>query len=205
MRKYSNDSRNAAMAAWAAWEQGKFWEMHDLLFQHAPELERPVLDRLAGELGLDMARFKSAMDGMTHLPELQKNLDRIHDLDVWSTPTVIINGRMYKGAQPYENYKVIVEEALRGKDVGRLIRFFRAFLAWSGPPEARAEGTSFGLGKVPLYVPVPAARPTNEPKIGEMAPDFTLPSVDGADVTLSSFRGAKNVLLTFLPAAFTPV
>jgi peroxiredoxin (alkyl hydroperoxide reductase subunit C) len=52
---------------------------------------------------------------------------------------------------------------------------------------------------------VPPARPVNEPKTGEQAPDFTLPSVDDRMVTLSSFRGRKNVLLTFLPAAFTPV
>lgn len=205
MRKYSNDSRNAALAAWAAWEQGKFWEMHDLLFQHAPELERPVLDRLAGELGLDMARFTRAMDKMTQLPELQENLDRIHDLDVWSTPTVIINGHLYKGAQPYENYREILEMALKGNKAGRVTRFLRASLAWAQPRKAHAEGSSFGQGKVPLYVNVSRARPTNEPKVGEAAPDFTLPSVNDKSVTLSSFKGKKNVLLTFLPAAFTPV
>ncbi len=42
-------------------------------------------------------------------------------------------------------------------------------------------------------------------KVGQMAPDFTLPSVDGKKVTLSQFRGRKNVVLSFVPAAFTPV
>ena len=112
MRRYSHDSRNAALAAWAAWDQGKFWEMHDLLFEKAPELDRPALDELARQLGLDMARYKKAMDEQTHLPELQENLDRIHELDIWSTPTTIINGRVIKGAQPYENYKKIIDEAL---------------------------------------------------------------------------------------------
>ncbi|WP_031480336.1 peroxiredoxin [Maridesulfovibrio frigidus] len=41
--------------------------------------------------------------------------------------------------------------------------------------------------------------------VGEMAPDFTLPSVSGEDVQLSSFRGKKNVVLSFVPAAFTPI
>ena len=112
MRRYSHDSQNAALAAWAAWDQGKFWEMHDLLFEKAPELDRPALDELARQLGLDMARYKKAMDEQTHLPELQENLDRIHELDIWSTPTTIINGRVIKGAQPYENYKKIIDEAL---------------------------------------------------------------------------------------------
>jgi peroxiredoxin len=45
----------------------------------------------------------------------------------------------------------------------------------------------------------------SEPKVGELAPDFTLPSTSGAKVTLSSFRGQKNVLLAWFPLAFTSV
>ncbi len=205
MRKYSNDSKNAALASWAAWEQGKFWEMHDLLFQNAPELGRPVLDRLARELGLDMVKFTVAMDKMAQLKELQENLDRIHDLDIWSTPTVIINGRLSKGAQSYENYKEMVEESLKGKGSGNLTWLLHSALSMAGPRCVHAEGSSFGQGKVPLYVSVPRSRPTNEPKVGEAAPDFTLPSVGDETVALSDFRGKKNVLLSFLPAAFTPV
>jgi len=274
MRRYSHDSQNAALAAWAAWDQGKFWEMHDLLFEKAPELDRSALDELARQLGLDMARYKKAMDEQTHLPELQENLDRIHELDIWSTPTTIINGRVIKGAQPYENYKKIIEEAL-GKSSRR--QMSSSFLSnilmdsqkvhqavpppaglgvgatpvvWGGftslprsrrggtgggsrlrrdrpsdgskrllarlsileilsvvltPSDAHAENKVFGQGKVPLYVRVPDAKPTNEPKLGDQAPDFTLPSVEDTWITLSDFRGSKNVLLSFMPAAFTPV
>jgi len=42
-------------------------------------------------------------------------------------------------------------------------------------------------------------------KIGDPAPDFTLPSVSGEKVTLSQYRGNKNVVLSFVPAAWTPV
>ena len=41
--------------------------------------------------------------------------------------------------------------------------------------------------------------------VGELAPDFTLPSVAGPKITLSQFRGKKNVILSFVPAAWTPV
>ena len=206
MRKYSHDSRNAALAAWAAWDQGKFWEMHDLLFEKAPELDRPALDELARELGLDMARFKKSMDDQTHLPELQENLDKIHDLDIWSTPTTIINGRIIKGAQPYENYRKIIEEALnqssQRESRSSILEMFSMVLA---PSAAHAENKVFGQGKVPLYVSVPDGKPTNEPKVGEQAPDFTLTSIEDSRITLSDYRGKKNVLLSFLPAAFTPV
>ena len=42
-------------------------------------------------------------------------------------------------------------------------------------------------------------------KIGDQAPDFTLPSVSGEKVTLSQYRGKKNVVISFVPAAWTPV
>jgi hypothetical protein len=206
MRRYSGDSRNAALAAWAAWDQGKFWEMHDLLFEKAPELGRPALDDLARKLGLDMPRFKKAMDEQTYLPELQENLDRIHALDIWSTPTTIINGRVIKGAQPYENYKKIIDEALGKSSLHQdRLSFLSRILGVLAPSDVHAESKVFGQGKVPLYIRVPDARPTNEPKIGELAPDFTLSSVGDTRITLSDYRGNKNVLLSFLPAAFTPV
>jgi len=206
MRRYSHDSRNAALAAWAAWEQGKFWEMHDLLFEKAPELGRPDLDELARELGLDMKKFTKAMDDQARLPELQENLDRIHELDIWSTPTTIINGRILKGAQSYENYKKVIDEAL-GQSSSRQDRpsLLSTLLGALAPPDAHAESREFGQGKVPLYVRIPDAKPVNEPKVGEQAPDFTLMSVEDVGITLSDFRGKKNVLLSFLPAAFTPV
>ena len=206
MRRYSHDSRNAALAAWAAWDQGKFWEMHDLLFENAPELERANLDSLALKLGLDMGKFTKAMDEMSHLPELQENLDRVHEIDVWSTPTTIINGRLIKGVQPYENYKSAIDEALaEGKSSDSKRSPLERVLGFLRPNSAHADGSIFGQGKVPLYVKVPDLKPVNEPAVGEIAPDFTLPSTGDTDVSLGDFKGKKNVLLTFLPAAFTPV
>jgi len=43
----------------------------------------------------------------------------------------------------------------------------------------------------------------NTPQVGDLAPDFTAPSTSGSDVSLSSFRGKKSVLLAFFPLAFT--
>lgn len=206
MRRYSHDSENAALAAWAAWDQGKFWEMHDLLFEKAPELDRPILDDLARQLGLDMNKFKKAMEEKSNLPELKENLDRVHQLDIWSTPTAIINGRVVKGAQPIENYRKVIDEALGKSGLTPWVpAYLKALFHVLGPVPAHAQSREFGRGKVPLYIKVPDAKPTNEPKVGEEAPDFTLPSVGDASISLKEYRGKKNVLLSFLPAAFTPV
>ncbi|TNF47606.1 redoxin domain-containing protein [bacterium] len=205
MRTYSHISRDTALASYAAWDQGKFWEMHDLLFENAPELDRDVIDSLARKLNLDMDRFKKSMENMEHLDELQGNLDRVHDLDVWSTPTVIINGTMIKGAQPYENYKREVDKALKELSALESFDSLKAiFLGLIQPSAAYADGGAFGQGQVPLWVPAPKMKPTNDIRVGQEAPDFTLPSVLGKEITLSDFRGEKNVLISFLPAAFTP-
>jgi len=49
----------------------------------------------------------------------------------------------------------------------------------------------------------PVAPPKTHLKVGDMAPDFTLPSTQGKPITLSDFRGKKTVVLAFFPAAFT--
>ena len=100
----------------------------------------------------------------------------------------------------------MVEEALGQSSRRRNRPSVLSSLLWAlTPPEVHAESKVFGQGKVPLYVRVPDAKPTNEPKVGEEAPDFTLPSVNDTRITLSDYRGKKNVLLSFMPAAFTPV
>ena len=205
MRQYSGYSRNTALASYAAWDQGKFWEMHDLLYENAPDLEPEILDDLARKLGLDMVQFSTSMKEQKHLDELQGNLDRIHDLDVWSTPTVIINGKMIKGARPYEVYQKAIEEALGSSGrSGIAHRIALVTLAVIGPAEALAGDGEFGRGKVPLWVAASKLKPTNDLKVGMEAPDFTLPDTRGGEITLSNFRGKKNVLISFLPAAFTP-
>lgn len=83
----------AARAAEAARIQGKFWEMHDLLFEHQEALEDADLERYAQQLSLDMTRFRADMAS----PEVQQRIesDRAQGaaVGVEATPTIIINGR----------------------------------------------------------------------------------------------------------------
>jgi len=59
------------------------------------------------------------------------------------------------------------------------------------------------------YIYDPGALPPTDSElkvaVGDVAPDFTLPSITGIDVTLSDYRGKSNVVLSFVPAAWTPV
>src|SRR5207237_10056077 len=59
---FHNNAMPAAIAARAAGEQGKFWEMHDKLFATQQNLDRASYEKYAQERGLDMTRFKAALD-----------------------------------------------------------------------------------------------------------------------------------------------
>ncbi|GMV38743.1 MAG: hypothetical protein AMXMBFR64_04590 [Myxococcales bacterium] len=106
----------AAKASMAAHKQGKFWEMHDKLFANARELTAENFDKWAGELGLDMARFKADMGD----PEIEKEIKRqqaaMVALGARGTPGFFINGEAIKGAQPFETFKAIVEKKLAETD-----------------------------------------------------------------------------------------
>ena len=88
----------AAEAAEAAAAQGKFWEMHDLLFEHQDALEREDLLRYAADLGLDVKRFASELEGAVHRPRVQEDFRSGVRSGVNGTPTFFINGSRFDGA-----------------------------------------------------------------------------------------------------------
>ncbi len=89
------DSRSAAMAALAADAQGKFKEMHELLFAKSPAHKRDDVMSYARELGLDMAKFEADYNAAS--ARVDSDLKQGESLDVSSTPTLYFNGRRYSG------------------------------------------------------------------------------------------------------------
>ena len=86
-------ARIAAAAAEAAREQGKFWEMHDLLFQDTDALERDDLLGYAQQLGLDVSRFETALDNPETYARLERDLNQARRVGANGTPTFFVNGR----------------------------------------------------------------------------------------------------------------
>jgi len=98
----------AHQAALAAAEQGKFWEMHDLLFANQQRAQRDDLVGYAQRLGLDVERFQRDMDSerIKHIIEADK-LDA-QQLRISGTPTFYVNGRGFSGHTPLDELKRIV-------------------------------------------------------------------------------------------------
>lgn len=85
----------AARAALAAGRQGKFWEMHEKLFENQNALETADIDRYARELGLDLQRFHADIAAPEIEAEIQRTRREGERLQLQGTPTIYINGRRY--------------------------------------------------------------------------------------------------------------
>jgi protein-disulfide isomerase len=95
LSKIHPHARKAAQAAEAAGAQGRFWEMHDLLFVKAPALEVARLVEYAGQLGLDVARFESELTSDAWAPRVQADIAGGVRSGVNGTPTFFINGQRH--------------------------------------------------------------------------------------------------------------
>jgi protein-disulfide isomerase len=82
----------AAETAEAAGAQGKFWPMYDLLFRNQAHLKAADLQRYAGELGLDMARYVAEMDDHIYLQKVRENIEGGQRSHIRATPTFFLNG-----------------------------------------------------------------------------------------------------------------
>jgi protein-disulfide isomerase len=82
----------AAQAAEAAAAQGKFWAMHDMLFQHQANLKEKDLQRYAADLGLDLVRYKAEMDDTIYLQRVREHMAGGRRSHIRATPTFFLNG-----------------------------------------------------------------------------------------------------------------
>lgn len=113
----------AALAANCARDQGEFWQMHDRLFENQNDLDSKNLMRYAETIGLDMAKFKKCFDEEKYSAEIRKELDEAIKMGIGSVPTFLLGyvesktGKVkvvksLRGAQPYSDYKEMIESVL---------------------------------------------------------------------------------------------
>lgn len=111
--RYRDYSHIAAEACLAARDQGKYWEMHDMLIKKSPKLDRESLIQYARALGLDVKQFTGALDSRKHAGEVDEDLALAVKMDLYNTPTFFINGRKVIGERPFEFFKKIIDEEIR--------------------------------------------------------------------------------------------
>ncbi len=112
------NAMDAAHAAVAAGLQGKFWEMHNMLYESQKLWEetdnlRPIVAGFAGELGLDVPRFLSDMDSAKVDATVAADVRRANSLGVTGTPTLFVDGQEIKNDDlTTENLRKIINQRL---------------------------------------------------------------------------------------------
>ena len=106
------NASNAAEAAEAAGAQGKFWEMHDALFEHQDALRLPDLVALATGLGLDSDRLAAELNSHAHAARVREDFMSGVRSGVNGTPTFFINGQRHDGSWYHKDLVAAVEAAI---------------------------------------------------------------------------------------------
>lgn len=105
----------AAEASLAAREQGKFWEMYELLFKNYRQLSRNSIMAMAKQLGLEMNKFQSEIDSGKYKKEIEKDMADGDAAGVYGTPAFYINGKQYNGELTLAALKPIFAAELKGE------------------------------------------------------------------------------------------
>jgi protein-disulfide isomerase len=109
------NAANAAEAAETAGEQGKFWEMHDTLFEHQKALRPRDLVAHATRLGLDSDRFQRELESHAHVERVREDFMSGVRSGVNGTPTFFINGERHDGSWDFEDLVAAIEEAIAAR------------------------------------------------------------------------------------------
>ena len=104
----------ASKSAVAAGKQGKFWEMHDIMFKNNRELTYDKLKEYAGQIGLDVARWEKDYNS----PDVQSQIDKEKSegaaADVQGTPTFFVAGKRVAN-RSLDGFKQMIDDALKAK------------------------------------------------------------------------------------------
>jgi predicted DsbA family dithiol-disulfide isomerase len=92
-----------------------FFAYHDLLYENQKALTRADLESYAAQLGLDVDRFRKALDAGTHRAHVEADLEAAKNANVTGTPGFFINDYFSSGAQPERQFERLVERALDEK------------------------------------------------------------------------------------------
>jgi protein-disulfide isomerase len=110
---FHQDAPLAHKASLAAGEQGKFWEMHDLIFARQTAIKRNNLIQYAKDLGLDEKRFIKDLDNGKYQAQIDREVQEGTRLGVTGTPAFFVNGQLLVGARPVEELAGLIDRELQ--------------------------------------------------------------------------------------------
>ena len=110
---FHKEAEPSARASWAAQQQGKFWEFHDIMFNNQDKLGTDFYLATAKELKLDEAKFKADMNSEAAAKQVKEDTEAGAKNGIQGTPGFFVNGVAVKGAYPASHFKTIVDRWLK--------------------------------------------------------------------------------------------
>ena len=112
------ESKDAAMAAYCAGDQGRFWDFHDILFanhtgENVGDYTQKRIIAFAESLGLDLDKFQACFKGGDFEDKLKAGIEEGLQANIGGTPAFLINGELFTGAQPFQVFKEKIDAALQ--------------------------------------------------------------------------------------------
>jgi protein-disulfide isomerase len=112
----AQSSVTASLAAECAYEQGNFWDYHNVLFENRGQFSRDQLVGYAESLGLDTEQFGTCLDNQQYQDEVVGDFRDAQTLGIRGTPSFFVNGQFVSGAQPFAVFATAIDEALAKLD-----------------------------------------------------------------------------------------
>jgi protein-disulfide isomerase len=109
---FHQNAQKAAEASECAFEQGKFWAMHDLIFENQKALSIDNFKQWASDIELDTAQFDTCLTSGKYAAQVQKDMTEGQSDGISGTPGFIINGVVVSGALPYDVFSQMLDEIL---------------------------------------------------------------------------------------------
>ncbi len=111
---FHKQAKNAAKAARAAGEQGKYWEMHDLIFEKYSTVNEAMFKEFAGKLNLDMNKFNADFSSTKYDKLIEQDINLGRAAGVSGTPSLFLNGKRMQ-RRSFEDFKTAIDEILKKK------------------------------------------------------------------------------------------
>jgi protein-disulfide isomerase len=152
------NAEKAARAGWAAHKQGKFWQLHPLMFDNQADLSQPSVEKLAQKAGIDLVRFRQDRDSEAAADAVLRDRKQGEGLNIQSTPSLFINGRPFPASaefdQDLEDWLELEFELVRAAPAKPV----------AAPPVPSAPAPSASAPNAPApTAPAPAAPASSKP------------------------------------------
>lgn len=112
----TTNSPKAAEAGFCAYDQNRFWDYHDILFENAPALAPEDLKTYAERLGLNIGEFNQCLDSGKYQQAVEEELSEAKALGLRGVPSFIVNGKRLIGPPSFEQLAATIDEILASQE-----------------------------------------------------------------------------------------